>query len=183
MSQYGNQLKNYGIQLQNIASQIQNISMNLPMMGNEIQNMACQISNLGSQIFNIGMNFFDQLNLMNNMLNQPQYINNIHEPNFYKINKKRISIIFKNNEDGKVNGTLFVPLEMPVKDLLKLYLKRINRNPNDDEFLFIFNANAINNYKINIQEIGLKNNSIVQVIRKQNNMGGLNNYDLFIYYL
>ena len=140
--------------------------MNLPMMGNEIQNMACQISNLGSQIFNIGMNFFDQLNLMNNMLNQPQYINNIHEPNFYKNNKKRINIIFKNNEDGMLNRILLVPLEVPVKYLLKLYLKSINRNPNDDEFSFKFNEKDINNYKINIQEIGLINGSTVNVFTK-----------------
>ena len=98
------------------------------------------------------------------MLNQPQYINNIHEPNFYKNNKKRISIIFK-NEFGKIDKILQVPLEMPVKYLLKLYLKSINRNPNDDEFSFKFKEKDINNYKINIQEIGLKNLSIVQVNR------------------
>ena len=167
MSQYGNQLKNYGIQLQNIASQIQNLSMNLPMMGNEIQNMACQISNLGCQIFNIGMNFFNQLNLMNNKLNQTQCINNIHEQNFYENNKLKINIIFKDVHNGLLNRTLFVPLKMSIQELLKLYLKNINRNPNDDELIFIFDGRTLNKYNTNIQEIGLLDGSIVKVIKKQ----------------
>ena len=172
MSQYGNQLKNYGIQLQNIASQIQNISMNVPMMGNEIQNMAFQISNIGCQIFNIGMNFINQLSLMNNISNKLQYINKFHEQNFFKNNKEKINIFFKDDYLGLLNRTLFVPVEMSVEELLKLYLKSINRNPNDDELYFLFDGKTLNNYKKNIQELGLVDGSKVLVSEKQRVLGG-----------
>ena len=167
MSQYGNQLKNYGIQLQNIASQIQNISMNVPMMGNEIQNMAYQISNIGYQIFNIGMNFINQKSIMNIMSNQFLYMNNIQEPNFSNNNKMKINVFFKDDCLGKLNRTLFVPVDMSVEELLKLYLKNINRNPNDNEIYFLFNGKIINNYKIKIEELGLIDGSQILVSKKQ----------------
>ena len=167
MSQYGNQLKNYGIQLQNIASQIQNISMNVPMMGNEIQNMAYQISNIGYQIFNIGMNFINQKSIMNIMSNQLLYMNNIQEPNFSNNNKMKINVYFKHDYQDKLNRTLFVPFDMSVEELLKLYLKNINRNPNDNELFFIFSGTIINNYKIKIEELGLIDGSQILVSKKQ----------------
>ena len=122
--------------------------------------------------FNIGMNLINQLSLMNNIPNKLQYINNFHEQNFFKNNKEKINVVFKDDYHGLLNRTLFVPVEMSVEELLKLYLKSINRNPNDDELYFFFEGKTLNNCKKNIQQLGFVNGSLVLVSEKQQVLGG-----------
>ena len=104
---------------------------------------------------------------MNIMSNQFLNMNNIQEPNFINNNKMKINVYFKDDYENKLNRNLFVPVDMSVEELLKLYLKNINRNPNDNELIFIFNGKIINNYKIKVEELGLINPSQILVSKKQ----------------
>ena len=176
MTDHGIQLKSFGIQLQNIGTQIQNIGMNIPFMGNEIHNMGLQISNIGIQIFSIGMNFLNLLipmNNMNNIINQMKNKNDINKSNFNILNKehfnpKDINILFEIDRRKDKIYNVRAEEETTVGELIKFFFNKINRNPNDDEFWFLFNGNKMElNCKKTLKEYGLIEASKVSVISKK----------------
>ena len=179
MTDHGIQLKSFGIQLQNIGTQIQNIGMNIPFMGNEIHNMGLQISTIGNQIFSIGMSFLNLLipmnnmNNMNNIINQMSNINEINKSNFNilnkeKFNQKDINILFEIDRRRDKIYDVRAPEEATVGELIKSFFNKINRNPNDDEFWFLFNGNKMElNCKKSLKEYGLIESSKVSVISKR----------------
>ena len=55
---------------------------------------------------------------------------------------------------------------MPVKEVIKFYLKSINRNSNDDGLWLLYNGNNLNNSKENVKECGIFNGSNIFVYKK-----------------
>ena len=184
----GVQLKNFGVQLNDIGIQIQNMGIQMQNISQDIriqmQTLGSQISNIGIQVFNIGTNFINQImqmNMMNEMNNvfmeQNLYgknnINNFNNNNFNIENNRIINIIFQNNERKQ-------PIKISeintIEELINIYFKRIEMNPDIEKNKFWFNMNSYmiqpdNKTKIKDFKLpngfGLSDGSLITVIRKK----------------
>ena len=151
VSNFENQIKNIGIQIINIGIQMINIvlpkpnkGIDDPLLKTEIQNSISQLQNIVMKLNN-NNNIFESIN--NNNLGNPIRNNLLikNENNFgNEINSNTIKVRFQTKERN--TKILTLDSETIVGDMLKLYLKEMNRLDvinSQKKILFLFNSHSL----------------------------------------